>query len=117
MKIIQMKTTKILILALSILVLFTGHSYCDNPDFPKVGSLYRVVFAENGWSSTQYMDSSLLWVIKVDAISRINPNWILIEFPHDANYNLAHNSQIWGQRWLNLNYVVLLKPVIPGGGN
>jgi hypothetical protein len=33
---------------------------------------------------------------------------VLIEFPREANR--SHNSTISDQRWVNLNYVVLLKP-------
>jgi|HubBroStandDraft_1064217.scaffolds.fasta_scaffold110731_2 hypothetical protein len=112
---IQVKMNKILTLALSVLVLFTGRSYGQDQDFPQVGALYRAVFADKAWSATQYMDSSLLYVIKVDAVSRSNPNWVLIEFPREANR--SHPSPMRDQRWINLNYVVLLKPFAPGTGN
>jgi len=110
-----MKMNKILILALSVLVFFIGRSYGQDQDFPKVGALYRVVFADKTWSATQYMDSTLLYVIRIEAISRTNPNWVLIEFPREANR--SHPTQIRDLRWINLNYVALLKEIPPGTGN
>ena len=105
---------KTLMLVLLAWTLLTGNSWCQDTDFIKPGSLYRAVFADGGWSATQNMDSSSLYVIRVVAVSHTNPNWILIEFPRDANR--SHNSTIRDQRWINLSYVILLKPYSAGNG-
>lgn len=104
---------KTLTLAFALLVLVAGGIRCQAQDPLKVGSMYRVVFAVNGGGDiTQNMDSSSLYVIRIVAISDSHPNWILIEFPREANR--AHNSEQRGQRWINLDYIVALKAVSAG---
>ena len=101
-------------LVLVTCALLAGNTYGQDADFLKPGSLYRVVFADGGWSATQNMNSASLYVIRVVAVSPSNPNWVLIEFPREANR--SHNSNITDQRWINLNYVVLLKPYTASSG-
>lgn len=105
---LQTRMAKTLLMALLAWALLTGNSYCQDAGFLKPGSLYRVVFADSSWSATQNMDSNSLYVIRVVAVNNSNPNWALIEFPREANR--SHNSTISDRRWVNLNYVVLLKP-------
>ena len=105
---LETRMVKTLMLALLAWAFLTGNSWCQDTGFLKTGALYRAVFADGGWSATQNMNSSSLYVIKVVAISSSNPNWVLIEFPREANR--SHNGNITDQRWINLNFVVLLKP-------
>lgn len=77
-------------------------------DCPVVGAQYRVLFADQ-YRDFYSLDSDTAWIIKVDAISRTDSNWIQIEFPPNANQE--YNSGLAGKRWVNLRYVMELVPV------
>ena len=102
--------SKILLLSLCLFLATVGAGKCADTDVPQVGVTYNVLFAADyrGMHSMQDGDK---YVIKIDAISKTNPNWVQIEFPADANS--SYTSSLSGKRWINLTYVMELRVYTP----
>jgi hypothetical protein len=96
---------KIAMLSLCAFLLTAGAALAA-PGFPAVGAKYQVVFT-TAYLDSHSMDSDIQYVLRVDAVSSDNPNWILIDFPPNANS--SYNSNMGGKRWINLNFVIELQ--------
>ncbi len=90
--------------------LFTVRLASAEPDLPKTGYLYQVLFAQD-YREVYNLDTENQYVIQIDAISKFNPNWVQVEFPQNAN--LSYSSKLAGKRWINLNYVMELRVYTP----
>ncbi len=88
--------------------LAAGSAFAAAPDCPVVGAYYRVVFTED-YRAYYDLDTDNTYIIKVDAISRSHPDFILFEYPPNANQ--SYSSNLAGRRWVNLHYVMDLVPV------
>ena len=107
--------SKISILVLCVFLLSSGSSYsasADTNDLLKVGSLYQVTYSYD-FRQTHQMDSTTQYVIKIDAVSKQNSNWILVEYP--ANANASYSSSLAGKFWINLNYIQQLQAYVGPG--
>lgn len=109
---IQKVMSKISMMTLCAFLLTAGTVVRADSDILKTGNLYQAVFAAD-YRDVHSMDSDNQYVIKIDAISKANPNWILVEFPQPANQSF--NSSFAGKRWINLNYVMELLPYAAPG--
>ncbi len=101
--------SKLMMVALCAFLLTAGTAFADS-DLLKTGGTYQAVFSAD-YRSVHNMDSNNQYFIKILAISKSDPNWVLISFPPNANP--SYSSSLAGQRWLNLNYVIELMPYKP----
>lgn len=107
--------SKISILALCVFLLSSGISYSASSeanDLLKVGSLYQVTYSFD-FRQTHQMDATSQYVIKIDAVSKQNSNWVLVEYPADSN--ASYTSNLAGKFWINLNYIQQLQAYVPPG--
>lgn len=99
------------------LMLSTGTAKCVDGLLVNLDGLYQVWFSPDYMTAHNltYPNSTYQFVIKIDAVNKVNPNWVLVEYPQAANQSF--NSSMAGKRWLNLNYIVELRPyTLPGQG-
>jgi hypothetical protein len=94
------------------LLLSTGIARCADSAFLNPDKLYQVYFTQaylslHGLSS----DPTAQIIIKIDAVNKANPNWVLVEFPQAVNQ--SYTSSLAGKRWINLNYVLELRAFTP----
>ncbi len=101
--------SKLLMVALCAFLLTVGTA-CADSDLLKTGSIYQAVFSAD-YRGAHQMDAGGQYFIKIIAMSKTDPNWVLVSFPEKANP--SYSSSLAGQRWLNLNYVLELMPYTP----
>jgi len=105
---------KILLAVLCAFVLSLGTARCADETFLKPDGLYQAWFSNDYRLTHTSFDPSAAYIIKIDKISPANPNWVLIEFPQQANQ--SYNSSLAGKRWINLNFISELKAYTPPPG-
>ncbi len=99
--------SKLPLVLLCALLLLVGAASPASADVLKTGKIYQAVFSQD-YRAIHSMDDDSKYYIRIVQVSSTNPNWVQIEFPADANP--SYNSSLAGKRWLNLNYVIELKP-------
>lgn len=100
---------KIAILVLAFFLITAERSFCDEPTLLVPGKLYAAMFIQD-YRNLHSMDQTAQYVIKIDAISTKNPNWVQVEFPPAANS--SYTSALAGKRWVNLNYIMELQDYV-----
>jgi hypothetical protein len=106
--------SKFLLAVLCAFALSLGTARCADETFLKPDALYQVWFADSYKNSHSSFDPAATYIIKIDKVNPVNPNWVLIEFPQQANQ--SYTSSMGGKRWINLNFIVELKTYTPPPG-
>lgn len=105
--------SKISLAVVCAFLLSMGIAPCDDLTFLKPDGLYRIYFTHD-YRDAHSMDPNAEYVVKIDAVNKVNPNWVLIEFPQAANQ--SYSSSLAGKRWINLNFVMELRSYTPPPG-